>query len=164
MSDQQTVSPRLDVQLQVLHRARPGVDENLLRALVEAVLTAEQVNGRCELTVLFVDDSEIRRLNARHRGINRPTDVLSFPLADQAGKDGFIAPPAARWQLGDIVVSHPRAVAQATEYGHSVERELGYLVTHGLLHILGYDHEHQAQRAQMREREEAALSAVGLRR
>ena len=94
--------------------------------------------------------------------IDRPTDVLSFALAD--GTDEFALPPGVPRELGDVVVSYPRAVAQAEEYGHSVERELAYLVVHGVLHILGHDHELPAEQAAMRAREEAALALVGLAR
>ena len=124
------------------------------------------------VTVHLVLDAEIARLNARHRGIDRATDVLSFPLdvpptvaglaGDRLGGRAFVAPPGEPRELGDIVISYPRVLAQAAEYGHSVERELGYLVAHGLLHILGHDHEEAEERAVMRAREEAALAAVGL--
>lgn len=112
------------------------------------------------LTVTLVDDEEIREINRQHRQIDRPTDVLSFPLID--GTDAFALPLGVPRELGDVVVSYPRAVAQAEEYGHSVERELAYLVIHGVLHILGHDHEIPSEQAVMRAREEAALAAVGL--
>jgi probable rRNA maturation factor len=114
------------------------------------------------LTLTLVDDDEIHQLNRQHRDVDRPTDVLSFPLMD--GTDSFALPPGVPRELGDVVVSYPRAVAQAEEYGHSVERELAYLVVHGVLHILGHDHEVPAERSVMRAREEAALAVVGLLR
>lgn len=131
-----------------------------MRQVCTAALQGEGVTGPVVLTLTLVDDTEIREINRQHRQIDRPTDVLSFPLAD--GTDGFALPPGAPRELGDVVVSYPRAVAQAEEYGHSVERELAYLVVHGLLHILGHDHERPAEQAVMRAREEAALAVVGL--
>jgi probable rRNA maturation factor len=109
-----------------------------------------------------VDDDTIRALNRAYRGKDRPTDVLSFPLDDGSGE--FVLPPGAPRHLGAIVVSLPRALEQAREYGHSPAREFGYLVTHGLLHLLGYDHEAPEEQRAMRAREEAALLAVGLAR
>jgi probable rRNA maturation factor len=120
------------------------------------------VNGQVVLTLTLVDDDEIREINRQHRNVDRPTDVLSFPLID--GKDDFALPPDVPRELGDVVVSYPRAVAQAEEYGHSVGRELAYLVVHGVLHILGHDHEEPGEQAIMRAREEAALAVVGLSR
>ena len=128
------------------------------------MLTGEGLTGPSAVSISLVDDDEIRRLNRRLRGIDRATDVLSFPLVSSAEGPTFVLPPGAVQELGDIVISYPRALAQAGEYGHSAERELGYLVAHGLLHILGHDHEEAAERALMRAREEAALAAVGLRR
>jgi probable rRNA maturation factor len=99
-------------------------------------------------------------LNRAHRQIDRATDVLSFPLQPVESGD-FVLPPGAPLHLGDVVVSYPRAVAQADEYGHSVPRELAYLVAHGVLHILGYDHEDAADQRRMRQREEEVLQPRG---
>jgi probable rRNA maturation factor len=127
------------------------------------VLEREGISGDVILTVTFLDDAEIRTINAEHRGIDRPTDVLSFSLVDEPDPS-FVLPAGEPRELGDVVLSYPRAVSQAEEYGHSVEREVAYLTVHGLLHILGYDHEADDERAAMREREEAALLTVGLTR
>jgi probable rRNA maturation factor len=153
----------LDLRFRVRRSSGARPDRPLLRRLCAAVLRGEGVTGPVRLTVTLTDDREIRQLNLRHRGLDRPTDVLSFPLVGE-GDDGddFILPPDQPRELGDVVVSYPRAVAQAGEYGHSVLRELGYLVAHGLLHILGHDHEDEAERRVMRAREEAALADVGL--
>ena len=167
--DASSVTVRFDTR-----RVQPArLDRATIRSLCSAVLRGEGVPGRCSVGVSLVDDDEIARLNALHRGIDRPTDVLSFPL-DPPSRPGwassppehppFASPPGRRRELGDIVVSYPRAAAQAEEYGHTLEREVGYLIAHGLLHILGHDHEEEAERALMRRREEAALAAVGLTR
>lgn len=158
----------LDVELRFHVRRASGArpDRRRLRDLCRAVLTGEGVVGHVGLTILLVDDVEIGRLNLRHRGIDAATDVLSFPLtvAGSLEVPPFAVPPNHVIELGDVVVSHPRAVAQAAAYGHSVDRELGYLIAHGVLHILGHDHEEEAERAIMRAREEEALGTVGLTR
>lgn len=150
----------LDLRFHVRRKSGARPDRRTLRRVCAAALAGEDVGGPVVLTLTLVDDDEIREINRRHRQIDRPTDVLSFPLID--GTDGFALPPGVPRELGDVVVSYPRAVAQAEEYGHSVERELAYLVVHGVLHILGHDHEVPAEQAVMRAREEAALSTVGL--
>ena len=152
----------LDLDLRFHVRRKSGARPNrpTLRKVCAAALAGEGVTGPVIVTLTLVDDDEIREINRRHRRIDRPTDVLSFPLIDGTG--GFALPPGAPRELGDVVVSYPRAVAQAEEYGHTVEREVAYLVVHGVLHILGHDHEDPAEQAIMRAREEAALEVVGL--
>jgi probable rRNA maturation factor len=150
----------LDLRFHVRRKSGARPDRRTLRSVCAAALAGEGVSGPVILTLTLVDDEEIHRINLEHRQIDRPTDVLSFPLID--GTDSFALPPGAPRELGDVVVSYPRALAQAEEYGHSVERELAYLVVHGVLHILGHDHEIPAEQAVMREREEAALAVVGL--
>jgi probable rRNA maturation factor len=152
----------LDLRFRVRRRSGARPDRGRLRAACEAALTGEGVAGPVILTITLVDDDEIRAINRRHRDVDRATDVLSFSLID--GTVAFALPPGAARELGDVVVSYPRAVAQAEEYGHSVGRELAYLVVHGLLHILGHDHEAPDEQAVMRAREEAALASVGLSR
>jgi len=99
-------------------------------------------------------------LNAEHRARDSATDVLSFPLYEP----WFVLPPGEPAHLGDVVVSYPRATAQAEEYGHSIEREVAYLVAHGVLHVLGYDHEEEHERLRMRQKEEEALRPLGFTR
>jgi probable rRNA maturation factor len=166
----QTALPRagegapLDLDLRFHVRRRSGARPNraALRAVCAAAIAGEGIAGPVLLTLTLTDDEEIHQINLKHRNVDRPTDVLSFPLVD--GTDAFALPPGVPRELGDVVVSYPRAVAQAEEYGHSVERELAYLVVHGVLHILGHDHEVPEEQAVMREREEAALAVAGLLR
>jgi probable rRNA maturation factor len=132
---------------------------DLVRSIVEPELQRDDYN----ITLHLVSDDTIRGLNQEHRGLNAHTDVLSFPLHDPNGMR-FVLPPGEPVNLGDVVVSHPRAVAQAGDFGHSVDRELGYLVAHGVLHVLGYDHEADADRVVMRRKEEAALAPLGFTR
>ena len=110
-----------------------------------------------EVTITIVPDERIRELNRAHRGVDGVTDVLSFPLVD-ADAAGFVLPPCEPTHLGDVVVALEQARRQAEEYAHSFERELAYLTAHGVLHLLGYDHEREDERATMRAREEEILA------
>src|SRR5207245_3084599 len=111
----------------------------------------------------------LNTLNRDYRGVDAPTDVLSFAAEEDAPADAarpaFVLPPDIPRYLGDIAISYEHVVAQAAEYGHSRERELAYLTAHGVLHLLGYDHQlGAAEEAAMRSREEAAMERLGLRR
>jgi len=123
-----------------------------------------------EVALTFTDDEGIRRMNRDYRGVDAPTDVLSFPMRESGDGeipivyDGGDAPEAEDEPLGDIVISVQRAIAQSREYGHSVEREIGFLFVHGLLHLLGYDHGDEASEKEMFERQERILAEVGLTR
>ncbi len=147
---------------------RGAVDAALLRRVLRAALAAEGRGGSYAVDLRVTDDEGIRAINRVHRGVDAPTDVLSFPLeppdGEQPSGPDFVLPPGAPRHLGDVVLSWPRAVAQAAEYGHSVSREAAYLVVHGLLHLLGYDHEAPADAAVMRPREETILASLGLPR
>lgn len=137
------------------------VGEDLL-ALVERAAQAALLEGggpgTAEVSVALVDDEYIRRLNRAYRGKDSPTDVLSFAFreGDQL--------PGGEELLGDVVVSLEAARRQSLDYGHSYEREVAFLVVHGVLHLLGYDHQDEEGRRAMRDREEAVLSRLGLAR
>jgi probable rRNA maturation factor len=136
-------------------------DEGRITSLVNSIVDGE-LHQVVDSTVSLhlVSDQTIHTLNRQHRAIDRPTDVLSFPLLSER----FVVPPDEPVHLGDVVISYPRAVAQAVEYGHSIDREVAYLVAHGVLHVLGYDHEQETERLRMREKEEEALRPLGLTR
>jgi probable rRNA maturation factor len=138
-------------------------DEPRLVSLLSSVIEREVPPGLYAVDVHLVGDATIRALNHEHRDTDAHTDVLSFPLNDPNGMR-FVLPPAQPISLGDVVVSYPRVVAQANEFGHSTERELAYLLTHGMLHILGYDHEVETDREVMRRKEEEALGPLGFTR
>lgn len=144
----------------------PVTDEliRLVERLAELVFEREEIPPSAEISLTFTDDEGIRRLNRDFRHLDQPTDVLSFPLLEGADDEPAIVGGQPADLLGDIVISLERAVAQADEYGHSVEREVGFLFVHGLLHLLGYDHDTPEGERDMRQREEAALQAIGLRR
>lgn len=135
----------------------------LIRRCCHAVLELEQFEGSAEVDVSLVDNDAIQEINREQRQLDKPTDVLSFPL----GEDGVYDknPATDAYMLGDIVISMERALAQAEEYGHSLRREVGYLTVHSMLHLLGYDHvEGGLEAVRMREKEEAVMLSVGLPR
>lgn len=131
---------------------------NLAKKVVREVLASEGISKKAEVSIVFVDDDYIHQLNLQYRGIDCPTDVLSFAM--QEGE--HMAGPEEEIILGDVVISLPTAEKQSFEYGHSFLREAGYLIIHGTLHLLGYDHQDEDQKSAMREKEEAVLSRVGL--
>ena len=144
--------------------------QEILEKVIVTALEAEGVQTPCEVDVLLTDDAGIHAINLEQRGVDRPTDVLSFPMFEyvpgQPPTDDADADPATGLTpLGDMVISLERAMAQAEEFGHSLERELCYLAVHSTLHLLGYDHlDEGPQKAQMRAREEAILGALGIKR
>ena len=144
--------------------------EALLQRVIPAVLETEGVKTACEVDVLLTDDEGIHGINLEMREVDRPTDVLSFPMFDYTPgeppvDDADADPETGLTPLGDMVLSLERARAQAQEFGHSAEREVAYLAVHSILHLLGYDHmDDGPQKAQMRSREEEILNALGITR
>ncbi|MBR5442290.1 MAG: rRNA maturation RNase YbeY [Clostridia bacterium] len=135
----------------------------LVRRCCNAVLTFEDFSEPAEISVTFVDDERIHELNKMHRDVDRSTDVLSFPLGENGVYDKDLETGACL--LGDIVISVETAVRQAYTYGHSLQREIGFLTVHSMLHLLGYDHVNGGIEAvRMREKEEHVLSELGLKR
>ncbi|MBQ7098317.1 MAG: rRNA maturation RNase YbeY [Oscillospiraceae bacterium] len=138
-----------------------------IRRCVEATLDAEGITALCEINILITDDVGIHGINKAARNIDRPTDVLSFPMFElvpgnpPADWSGYLDPGTNAVPLGDMVISLERARAQAKEFGHSVKREVGYLTIHSMLHLLGYDHLDEGEmKRQMRAREEAIASTI----
>ncbi len=123
-----------------------------------------KLSSSTELSIMIVDNSYIKELNLIYRGENSPTDVLSFAMNELSEDEMEIDMPGGINILGDIIVSLERAVIQGEEYGHSVERELGYLIAHGMLHLLGYDHENEEERSLMRNLEDKIMRKVNLER
>lgn len=140
---------------------------NIISKCIEATLDAEGIRVPCEINVLVTNDNGIHAINKASRNIDRPTDVLSFPMFQlEAGNPpadwtGYLDPETGLCPLGDMCISLERATAQAKEFGHSVKREVGYLTIHSMLHLLGYDHlDEGEQKKQMRAREEAIAATI----
>ncbi len=135
----------------------------LTRRAVVAALEHEQYHNPCEVSVTYTDDEGIRALNLQYRQLDKPTDVLSFPLMDFSGESDEPVADEPVVSLGDIVISLERARAQAEEYGHSFEREVAFLTVHSMLHLLGYDHETgEEDELDMRARQSRIMADMGL--
>ena len=149
--------------------------EALIKALTEKVLETESVPFKdVALNVTFTDDASIRDINREFREIDRATEVLSFPAIDfeapanfkgiTEGSIDYFDPDTKELILGDIMISLERAHAQAEEYGHSFKREIAFLITHSLLHLLGYDHMDDDERKVMEDKQEAVLKSLNITR
>lgn len=138
------------------------LDEELIKTVVQASLDYENIKDDAEVSFTLTDNETIHRLNMKHRGIDRPTDVLSFPLIDFTTED--INAIDGTIYLGDIIISIEKALSQAEEYGHSIERELGFLTAHSMLHLLGYDHMTPQEEKVMFSKQEDILNKIGLKR
>jgi probable rRNA maturation factor len=155
----------MEIDIQIDPRYEAEAAAGLIDRAVRAVLDAEGVTDPVEVSVLVTDDAHLHELNRDYRGIDAPTDVLSFGAEDEGDQPAFVRPPDAARYLGDIALSYERVVAQAAEYGHSRERELAFLVVHGVLHLLEYDHERSAEdEAAMLARQDAVMERLGLLR
>ena len=141
----------------------PSGTRLLVRRACKATLKFEDFPHPAEISVIFVDDEEIHRINKEYRDVDKSTDVLSFPMFNKGEYE--VSPETGCVALGDIVFSIEHAQAQADEFGHSFEREMAYLTVHSMLHLLGYDHEAGGiEQVRMREREEGVLKQLGLPR
>lgn len=140
-------------------------EEKLIKTVIQTVLKEEKVIQDLEIYVTLTNNEKIHITNKETRNVDRPTDVLSFPMFERDEihylKDTKKEEPDI---LGDIIVSIEKVKEQAEEYGHSFERELAYLVTHGMLHLLGYDHMIEEEKVQMRKREEEILEILNITR
>jgi len=140
---------------------------SIIKTCIEATLAAEGISVPCEINVMVTNDKGIHAVNLASRNIDRPTDVLSFPMFElEPGNppedwEDYLDFESEMCPLGDMCISLERAIAQAKEFGHSVRREVGYLTIHSMLHLLGYDHlDEGPQKKQMREREEAIAATI----
>jgi len=149
----------------------PAPLTRLIKAAAVSALQAEGYGLMCEVSIFYTDDEGIRAVNREHRGLDKPTDVLSFPMLSlipgeiPQARPQDLDPENGALLLGDIVLSQDRIFAQAEQYGHSVEREAAFLTVHSMLHLLGYDHETgEADQARMFARTEEILHGIGLDR
>lgn len=149
--------------------------KNILFKTIETALKEEEVTQKCELSLLFVDNDEIREINRENRNIDRETDVLSFPMLEYEEEKVFKEMyknyefdasflDGDTLVLGDIVLSLEKAEQQSKEFNHSFYREASYLVVHSVLHLLGYDHMEEDDKKRMRKREEEILNSLDIRR
>ena len=136
--------------------------ERLIEQCTAAALEEEEISDDAEVSVTLVDNARIREMNAEFRDIDKETDVLSFPMGDDEIFE--VDPDTDAILLGDIVLSLEKAKAQAEEYGHSFRREVAFLVTHSLFHLLGYDHMTAEEEAEMFSKQERVLERLGITR
>lgn len=125
-------------------------------------MDGEEADSSVEVSVTVGNDALLQELNQRYRGVDRPTDVLAFSLHSSEDREPFVTPLEVARQLGDVVISYPRMRAQACAYGHTVRHQLAYLLTHGVLHLVGYDHHQDEDFAAMRQQEERVIGQLGL--
>ena len=143
------------------------VIKSIIRKCINATLDAERIAVPCEINVLVTNDEGIQIVNRESRDLDKPTDVLSFPMFQlEPGNPptdwvDYQDPASGLVPLGDMCISLERAIAQAQEFGHSTRREVGYLTIHSMLHLLGYDHLDEAEmKKQMRGREEVIAASI----
>lgn len=141
-----------------------SADEELLCRVLERAAAILDLPDGAELSVVIMDDPGIQELNRQYRGLDQPTDVLSFAMLESGEDEPEYEDPAAQIMLGDIVISLERAEEQSRAYGHSRQRELAFLFVHGLLHLAGYDHRNAGEEKTMLEKQEEILSGMGLSR
>ena len=142
-----------------------NIDENtfnLINKCIEETLKTENFTNNVEISLSIVDNEEIKRLNSIHRNIDKETDVLSFPMLDEFNniENNMLHPIL----LGDIIISIDKAMTQAKDYGHSLERELCFLTVHSMLHLLGYDHMDKDEEKIMFEKQDIILNNLNIRR
>ncbi|MCR5097332.1 MAG: rRNA maturation RNase YbeY [Lachnospiraceae bacterium] len=146
---------------------------DVARQVIDGALVYEGFPYECEVSLLITDANEVHQMNKEVRGIDSTTDVLSFPMIDYSGLESFddledmddiFNPETGEVMLGDIVINHERVLSQAREYGHSVRREYAFLIAHSMLHLLGYDHMDEDERADMEKRQSDILNKLGITR
>lgn len=152
----------------------PFDTEDIARLVIEAALEYENCPYEAEVSLLLTTDEEVRKLNSSARGLDRPTDVLSFPMLEYSVPGDFswleddqqdaFNPETGELMLGDIVISKDRVVLQAEEYGHSSLREYAFLIAHSMLHLFGYDHIEEKDRLLMEERQRGIMEKINILR
>jgi|ETNmetMinimDraft_33_1059910.scaffolds.fasta_scaffold114857_1 probable rRNA maturation factor len=147
-----------DIDIQIDEPFVNDIDKALLKKAARITLETKEGHDSFELSIVITDDDNIHRINKEYRGVDAPTDVISFALFEAQGS--FVMPPDDTRHLGEAIISYPRALNQAREQKHSIERELAWLVIHGVLHLLGYNHETDADRQTMQTIESEILNAI----
>ena len=139
-------------------------EEEIIEKVVNIVLKEEKILKKLDVYITLTNNENIKVINKEYRNIDKATDVLSFPMFNRSEIDNLKKKDNTEDILGDIIISVEKVNEQAIEYGHSFKRELAYLVTHGMLHLLGYDHMIDEEKKLMREKEEAILSSLNITR
>ena len=151
----------MEINILIDKEYKSGIKAAWLKNIARQVQKAENVSEKSEMGLKITGDEEIHRLNLQYLDEDRPTDVLSFPMNEQVdAAPVFVKVPDGKLHLGDIVISYPTALKQAREHHHPVEREIAILLIHGILHLLGYDHDIPARKQKMNRRETAILATI----
>jgi probable rRNA maturation factor len=149
-----------EINISVEQKLKLSLEESWLQRIVLETLEAEGIASPVEMGLVITDSKTIQKLNRTYRGKDQPTDVLAFHMSPDTSEESelrFVGPPDGVHHLGEIVISYPQAIRQAQEQGHSVAQELALLIVHGVLHLLGYDHELPEEEQQMKARENEIL-------
>ncbi len=157
------IFPRMEINLAIDEGLEGYLGASWLEKLAEKILVAQGADSNVELSLVMVTQERIRQLNRDYLGEDEPTDVLSFsllPEPSQGSAAPFVLPPDGVQHLGEVIISYPQAVIQAAEHGHSAKKAIALLLTHGVLHLLGYDHDEPARENAMRAREREILSRL----
>ena len=139
------------------------LEESWLERVAEKVLVTQDVDSRAELGLVIASQEKVRQLNLDYLGKDEPTDVLAFSMLPEPSRGDltpFVAPPDGIKHLGEVIISYPQAVVQAEEHQHSVKREIAILIIHGVLHLVGYEHDKPELERQMRAREAEILNLI----
>jgi probable rRNA maturation factor len=151
----------MEIGIQIEGKLQTDLEESWLKQVVEETLAIQDFGTEVELGLFIADDETVRELNRKYRDIDEPTDVLSFALLEKQDDSLlFVAPPDGLLHLGEVIVSYSQAVRQAEENGHPVKQELALLIIHGVLHLLGHEHDEPAREQKMRALEEKILSRL----
>jgi probable rRNA maturation factor len=151
----------VEINILITEGVEAGLEPGWLETVAKRVLEAEKAAAKSEVSLVVSDEEMVRQLNRHYRGQDEPTDVLAFATHDEAiGLPRFILAPDGLSHLGEVIIAYPQAAKQAEEHGHSLKKELTVLLIHGLLHLLGYDHETDEAEAKMQAREKELLGLV----
>jgi probable rRNA maturation factor len=156
---------QLEINISIRRNMDLPVEKNWLERIARKVLEGENITSSAEMGLLITDSKTVQKLNRIYRDEDKPTDVLAFQMATDShhGSEGsFVSPPDGVLHLGEVIISYPQAVKQAQEQGHEVTGELALLIVHGILHLLGYDHELPEEEQKMRNKEREVLSSLEL--
>ncbi|HAV10150.1 MAG TPA: rRNA maturation RNase YbeY [Dehalococcoidia bacterium] len=141
------------IDIKIQRNLQIPVDKKWFHTIIIRILELEKIKEAVNVSLFIADDVKVTKLNRQYRGIDATTDVLSFAIFEHMDTDLFIMPSDGIRNLGEIIISYPQAVKQSEDLGHDIQHELRFLLVHGMLHLLGYDHEQPEEKRQMRSRE-----------